>query len=209
MLGFPIKGSMPFWNGKGFLYCSSRGEVGHRYGGSSVVLERWRVESAAGVRIEVAQPDIAVNPFIKGDSIYFSGCVMEDDEPLVFKNYRLRPNHLPTMVRKDKQGGITVRGNRFSYRGVERSFPEEARILRAIPCDDQMLSQYSPLIFTILEGGEVRSLLYRVSDDSFWNIAKKGSDEGIMYPTIYDGMMAHVVMIRGEHTIVLSTPDIL
>jgi len=202
MLSSPIIGNMPFWDESGLIYCVDAGEVDYSYSDYHTKLRKSIIKRHDGDEYKLPL-DIVRNPFLKKGVLHFSGCSVRNGEPIVFDNFKVKSGSI-NKLRRDSFGSVSIMGNKFSHNDVVRSFPDGTTILRVIPCYDQFLIRYKPLIFTVFDGSFVKSFLYKRSDSSLFRITN-GEDDSI-FPTIYDGVMIHVIEKDGSTIIKLDKP---
>lgn len=185
---------MPFWNESGLVYCVSDGLIQHNYGEGSLSMDKWSIRFI-GCGWSVPNFDVVRNPFIKGRSLYFSGCIVTDDEPISFDVFKIDRDDAMRRVGRNPIG-VPVK---------DKITPPGTTVLRAIPCNDR--SMPDSIILTVLDKGRVRSFLYSDKDKLARLIVHNGDD--VVYPTIYEGEMVHVTVENNTTFLVRSDFTIL
>ena len=135
--------------------------------------------------------DVVKNPFVKGTSLYFSGCMVEDDKPIEQNNFKITKEGILKKLPRNKFGKITVETGFFVLNGFRKVLGPDTTILRVIPCQEQSLVNLSPILITVLDKISVKSFLYSDRDRVLRRITQSGSD--VIHPTIYNGEMIHVI----------------
>ena len=197
---------MPFCNGSGLIVCINSGTIIHEYFGSKAKVTSWQpmlLMDSCGLDVlmsEITGFSVVRNPVIGNEFISFTGCVLEPNKPASYYLYKVTKGGISRVSNNVVFSGFwtpkecvkALDHNSFYY-GKRKVLKDHEQIMRIVPCQDQFLSRFDPLMLTVLDvgSGSFRSILYKRTDDSFWRVKDDGGNE-VCNPTIYDGKMVHV-----------------
>jgi hypothetical protein len=209
---------MPFENKYGLIACKKVGVASHSYFGNAVEVVSWRPSVISGgfglsrIMKEFERFSVVCNPVIWDGLISFTACILENDKPASYFLYNLDKNGLRKLSGRPLFSGFSIPDqearisdhNSFKYKKT-KVLSKNDQIVRIVPCHDQHLSIYDPLILTILDEGTggYRSILYKASDGSALRITDSDNKD-VYKPTIYNGIMTHVMKNGSERTLVQS-----
>jgi hypothetical protein len=217
MLSQSLKGHMPFVNSNGFIMCTNEGVISHEYFGSITRINSWQPKLVTGdlghLVSQIRGFSVVCNPIIGCDFVSFTGCILEPNRPASYRLYKVTKNGVEVVSRRITFSGFwTPRKevrisdhNSFTY-GKKKTLKSYEQIVRIVPCQDQFLSRFDPLILTVLDerSGLYKSIIYKRSDDSFWRI-RSSNGEDVYKPTIYNGLMIHVKKEGSDRALETST----